>query len=768
MEADARINTAKPDTASDLGLTSLHKSNLVTDLAVSMAPAQKPADIEKHSYLQTGTQALVDLAWSPSSRRSASAEQNSHEVSKYLGQAAKTALLFLKGTPAAIGTVALYGLDQASPSDQLSTQLSDFALGGSKGLALKGAFSGYAKLEDMAGKSSSQFFRTAMESNALKGVVLGSTSRLSENLSDSKNYYDPKTGLFDFSGGVTRSLSKSVTGEALVSDMVIFAASAKLMKGTEALSGISFKENRVLGSMATGASFGLTGGTLEEINKQSHEGKNFMTMDWSEVLKRGLISATVDGIAAMPAGIQARGEYLGRKQAALEELKAAKSTAESDTMAEDRMRRVYSQITPDAFGRPNYEPLSLQEAAQHLSAPERGKMFIPELNAAKKVDLVEKPVIIQRLKGSNTEIVTPVDYAAKLAEVRQLRQAAQTSEAAAEKLQNHPLANRALPEDLVAHALQLPTLSPAKSLILLEDPHSPMTPEFQKLHGEGFKAEAYATPNGSIWFSALEAHPTTAQSRYSPISEKVFHEWSHLLRWSNPETAKLYEDALQIDKAAEARKPFSPKDPDESFATFTGENLMHPDSDVFAIAATDAPIASSIAVKTLRQHLGDKSAPNWLENRMKLVEKEIQPMASEALLARLRTPLGPTDSKATVNLLMAIEGPNALAKLSQIPEINLSSSKLTAQELHLIPADSGIKTLTASSAGFGDGHVRAIKDLPLDGLNVSRNPQITDLSVPDLGQMKTLRHLDLSGTGISLDGYLRLVDDLPNTRIVRR
>ncbi|MBX9722900.1 MAG: hypothetical protein K2X81_15975, partial [Candidatus Obscuribacterales bacterium] len=433
-----------------------------------------------------------------------------------------------------------------------------------------------------------------------------------------------------------------------------------------------------------------------------------------------------------------------------------------------RMRRVYSQVTPDVFERPNYEPMSLQEAAQHLSAPERGKMFLPELNASKQIDMVERPVIIQRLKGSGAEIVTPEDYAIKLEEVRQLRQAAQHSEAAAEQLQNHPLANRALPEDLVAHSLQLPTLSPAKSLILLEDPHSPMAAEFQKLHGEDFKAAAYATPNGSIWFSALEAHPATAQSRYSPISEKVFHEWSHLLRWSNPETAKLYEDALQVDKAAEARKPFSPKDPDESFATLTGENLLHPDSDVFAISATDAPIASTIAVKTLRQQLGDKSAPEWLEHRMKLVEKEIQPMAVEALLSRLQTPLGPTESKAAINLLIGIEGPNALAKLRKTPEINISSSKLTAPELQLIPTDAGVKTLTASSANFSDGHVRAIKDLPLETLDLSRNPKITDLSVPELGQMKTLQQLELTGTGISLDGYLRLVDDLPNTRILRR
>jgi predicted NAD-dependent protein-ADP-ribosyltransferase YbiA (DUF1768 family) len=177
-----------------------------------------------------------------------------------------------------LGTGATWGLAQAKANDTSAHQSEDFALGAAKGLVTK-------KFLDVLG--------TRSENPYLTGVLMGSSSRVADNVFERKTWSD------GVEAGVRTTLANSFTADALKSDL--------------ALSGMAFAAHRTLGAVlpqmgsrpvfsnfTTGASFGLASGAQSEIHRQDvlHEKRN-----WGAVLNMSVAQAGLDGVASIPGGL---------------------------------------------------------------------------------------------------------------------------------------------------------------------------------------------------------------------------------------------------------------------------------------------------------------------------------------------------------------------------------------------------------------------------------------------------------------------------------
>ncbi|HEY9870336.1 MAG TPA: hypothetical protein V6D08_14320, partial [Candidatus Obscuribacterales bacterium] len=94
--------------------------------------------------------------------------------------------------------------------------------------------------------------------------------------------------------------------EALLTDVVVFGVAHGIVRGGNSITHGAIDRSPLASTMLTAGSFGLLSGSSAEVHKQLAEGKSLSTLDYSKIVKKGLIQGSVDLAAGVPGGMQAR------------------------------------------------------------------------------------------------------------------------------------------------------------------------------------------------------------------------------------------------------------------------------------------------------------------------------------------------------------------------------------------------------------------------------------------------------------------------------
>lgn len=204
-------------------------------------------------------------------------------IEHYGSDLLKTTGLFIPGKVGYALAGATYALDQAKPGESVSNQLVDGGLGLTKGLALKGTF-------DHVGSTNLGI--------AAKAVSLGVSSRLLDS-GLTRSTYTSADGTFDLAQGLSKTLDQSFSKSALVSDVVTFGIAHTALGGINGITGGALKSSPFWSTVATGGVFGVSTGSVGEINRQYHAGEKF---DFQKVLTAAALTGVTDMVAAAPGG----------------------------------------------------------------------------------------------------------------------------------------------------------------------------------------------------------------------------------------------------------------------------------------------------------------------------------------------------------------------------------------------------------------------------------------------------------------------------------
>jgi hypothetical protein len=185
---------------------------------------------------------------------------------------------------AGAATFTLFGLDQAKTNDTLGNQATDFALGGTKGIVTAASFKAlsHGEINPMA-----------------RGVAFGTSGRLIDLGLSRETYHNPDTNSgFDFSTGVERTLSGTFASRSMVADALLFGVSSKLAGGVSRFVGPEVASSQVFKTVSTSSMFGMSSGLYAEFTNQQQTGE----FNLGRLATRGLLQATADGLAGIPAG----------------------------------------------------------------------------------------------------------------------------------------------------------------------------------------------------------------------------------------------------------------------------------------------------------------------------------------------------------------------------------------------------------------------------------------------------------------------------------
>lgn len=376
----------------------------------------------------------------------------------------------------------------------------------------------------------------------------------------------------------------------------------------------------------------------------------------------------------------------------------------------------------------------LMEKVAEFKAANNGKFDFTDFWHKMTVPDVRK-FNIYEVEGSPVKIALPEEYARQLDEVRTLRRANQAdspydrlplsvkveiaprlnsgdanvlapyfSQAEISKivpviqsglaLNRHPLAYRALPEDMVPiiHALPNPRL--VKEIVLSDRPDFSNAYNQAKYNDANFKAAADVSREGVITHHQGK--------RGNNLVEFTFHEWAHLTKWASPEYSKMFDMATLVDKVgpnfnhtatrlARVADPKHPdvvendiffsrehatRTPDENWAVAKGELFMGPDPDGLWVFAQEAPVRAltlSTALEasyTARRMSSLSEQDHVLLDRLKYVDEVARPLAIKALTKHLQT--GTAEQKVAAARLLGLYGDDTaigvLRKIAGNPE----------------------------------------------------------------------------------------------------
>jgi hypothetical protein len=202
-------------------------------------------------------------------------------------------------------------------------------------------------------------------------------------------------------------------------------------------------------------------------------------------------------------------------------------------------------------------------------------------------------------------------------------------------LTKHPLASRALPEDLVPILQSLPNPNLIKEVVLLDSPDYSNGYFSAKFEQANFKAAADVSSDGVV--THYEGN------RGKNLIEYTYHEWAHLTKWASPELSKLFDMATIVDrvgpnidyKATRAARQVDPKHPDvventifysrehasrtadENWAVAKGELFMSPDVDGLWEFAQKAPVRALALSTALEASFVQRKAAALVLNKIK-------------------------------------------------------------------------------------------------------------------------------------------------------
>ena len=361
----------------------------------------------------------------------------------------------------------------------------------------------------------------------------------------------------------------------------------------------------------------------------------------------------------------------------------------------------------------------------------------------------KRAVQVMQVDGHTARIVLPEEYAVRLDEIRQLRLIAEkpspfdgldfavrtqvgkslaagdatvlapymTPKEIAEtipvmqarfKLQEHPLSNRALPEDYIPILDALPNPGLIKEIVLHDHPN--YSDFYKKIvyDDPGFRAAAVVGRDGQVSYF----EPRRGQQNVI----NTFHEWSHLTKWGSPEFSRLFDMAAKVDliepnvqhkKSRQQREsdpegthdyvvedgPYYPnehssRNNDENWAVNKGDEIMGADPTGLFILAEKAPVRALILKAALEQSFkAGRASKNSAESangvfdpqfreRIAYIDQAARPLAEASLRSRLRS--GTVDEKGYAAKLLGLVGDEssvpALLKLAQDPNMHVKPS----------------------------------------------------------------------------------------------
>jgi hypothetical protein len=232
---------------------------------------------ENRSWLGEGIHKLVGTVWHNDS-------QARKEVELVAGEFVKDAALFTGKKAGLLGTAVLYGLDSMQVEHKGLDLATDALLGAGKGVSTKAVFSLVGNLE---------------AAPSIKGMVMGSTSRLVDQVFTPGNFYNNQH--FDATGGALNALKTAYSLPALAVDAATFGlAHGALKVGNLATAG-KLGESAVATTMFSGATFGLTSGAMAETQRQysSNNSLDPRKYDFGKILAASGKEMAITGLASL-------------------------------------------------------------------------------------------------------------------------------------------------------------------------------------------------------------------------------------------------------------------------------------------------------------------------------------------------------------------------------------------------------------------------------------------------------------------------------------
>jgi hypothetical protein len=232
---------------------------------------------ENRSWLGEGIHELVGTVWhndSPARK----------EVEQVAGEFVKDAALFTGRRAGLLGTAVLYGLDNMQVDHKGLALATDFSIGVGKGVSTKAVF-------NMVGKLT--------VAPSIKGMVMGSTSRLVDQVFTPGNFYNNQH--FDATGGALNALKHAYSLPALAADAATFGlAHGALKVGNLATAG-KLGESVVATTVFNGATFGATSGAMTETQRQysSNNSIDPRNYDFGKILAASGKEMAVTGLASL-------------------------------------------------------------------------------------------------------------------------------------------------------------------------------------------------------------------------------------------------------------------------------------------------------------------------------------------------------------------------------------------------------------------------------------------------------------------------------------
>lgn len=247
------------------------------------------------------------------------------ELTPTATEMAKTAGLFLRGKTGIAVTAATFAFGEVynsckdkKPEDWNAQAMSIEALKGTvKGGLMKGSLAVLPHLKlNVAGQ----------------GVALGIANRFVDSAVS----------------GSPKALATTFDPLAMTSDVAVFVAGHGMFKGLQKINPI-LSERPLMATALTGGTFGMASGSASEILRQKQENES---LDVGKVLGSGLKHAVMDGVAAIPGGIQA--DELASKQVAELSARATKEIKRAGNQAVREVRWNYwehiAKIKPNEIG----------------------------------------------------------------------------------------------------------------------------------------------------------------------------------------------------------------------------------------------------------------------------------------------------------------------------------------------------------------------------------------------------------------------------------
>lgn len=293
-----------------------------------------------------------------------------------------------------------------------------------------------------------------------------------------------------------------------------------------------------------------------------------------------------------------------------------------------------------------------------------------------RISVADRMAIAPQLKSGDATVLAAYMSPADITKSVPVIQAGLT-------LINHPLASRALPEDMVPILQSLPNAKLIKEVVLLD------TPDYSNNY---FSAE-YGQPNFKAAADVSHEGVVTHYegNRGKNLVEFTYHEWAHLTKWASPQLSKLFDMATIVDKvgpninykATRVARQNDPRHPDvvedtifyshehasrsadENWAVAKGELFMSPDPDGLWEFAQKAPVRALAMSTALEASYGHRpNAPRTeqdraLFERIKVVDHISRPLAIQALSGHLLN--GSVEQRYTAAKLLGLYGDSTAA-----------------------------------------------------------------------------------------------------------